>query len=337
MDPNAKPKYDVPLWNETRWHTCWNAEQGVGLYLHLGRFRQDLDLWWAQIGAYLPDRQLCVDRLWGKNPAAAGATIGGLQIDISEDGWSSSFEGVGELTTIDALGQAPRGSSAPSRPMRWEVTATAAAPVWDMYAGGGEERIAHAGDMHVQRAYETTGWLRIGSDEYRLDGVGWNDHSTGVRDLSPSWRYHSFLVLMAPEWTAHLISMGMADGEKPLGAFFRRDGGREQIAHVEFPRMTDATGGPIHGALEFELSSGERFAYDVELVHAFPITVTEDNDNINGVDWNLPADPLVLVEGIGQVTGADGQTFHCFHERTARRNMLSGGAQPIAKLAAQQA
>jgi hypothetical protein len=329
MDDNVEPKYDVPLWNETRWHTCWNPDQGVGLYLHLGRFRADLDLWWAQVGAYLPGGRLCVDRLWGTNPSGAGASIGGLQIEVTEDGWSSSFEAVGELTTTDALALAPRGSSAPSRAMRWEVTANAVAPVWDPYAHGGESRIAHAGDMHVQRAYETSGWLRVGDEEYRLDGLGWNDHSSGVRDLSPSWRYHTFLLLVAPEFTAHVILMGMSDGETPWGTFFRPDGGQEQIARVAFPRMTDPAGGPIDAKLEFEIGSGERYEYNVELIHAFPITVTEDNDNINGVDWDLPGDPLVLIEGIGRVTGANGERFYCFHERTVRRSMLTRPA-PIA-------
>lgn len=65
----------VPLWSETRWNTVWNMDAGVGLYLHLGRFRRDLDYWWAQVVAYLPDSELCVTRLWGRNEPDAGVGI----------------------------------------------------------------------------------------------------------------------------------------------------------------------------------------------------------------------------------------------------------------------
>ncbi|MFA5711460.1 hypothetical protein [Mycolicibacterium sp.] len=323
MDINVEPQYDVPLWNETRFHTCWNPEAGVGIYLHLGRFRADLDLWWAQVGVYLPDRQLCVDRLWGRNLSRAGADIAGLHIEIGENGWTSSFEGVGELTSIDKLALAPRGASAPSRAVRWELSATPVAPVWNAYEGNAEARIAHAGDMHIQQAFQTTGWIRVGEQEYSLDGVGWSDHSSGVRDLSPEWKHHTFLLPVAPDWTAHMISMGTDAGETPWGTFFGRDGSRERLTQLAFPSLTDPAGGPVDSKLEFEISNGERFSYNVELLHAFPMTVTEDNDNINGIDWDLPGDPLVLVEGIGRLTDGSGESFYCFHERTMRRSMLN--------------
>jgi len=86
MDLNMAPQYGVPSWNETRWNGCWNPDEGVGVYLHLGRFRHDLDMWWAQVVAYLPDQRLCVQRLWGRNPAEAGAQLAGLDLGMTEDG-----------------------------------------------------------------------------------------------------------------------------------------------------------------------------------------------------------------------------------------------------------
>ena len=58
MDRNVAARRDVPMWSETRWNGGWNADQGVGLYLHMGRFRKDLDLWWIQTVAYLPGDEL---------------------------------------------------------------------------------------------------------------------------------------------------------------------------------------------------------------------------------------------------------------------------------------
>ena len=81
--------------NETRWHGCWNADEGVGLFLHVGRFRADLDIWWAQSVAYLPEGRLVVDRAWGPVPDKDGVRIGNLDISLAESGWSSHFDGVG--------------------------------------------------------------------------------------------------------------------------------------------------------------------------------------------------------------------------------------------------
>jgi hypothetical protein len=323
MDVNVEPQHDVPRWNETRWNGCWNPDEGVGLYIHAGRFRPDLDMWWVHLCAYLPDGQLCVDRFWGRNPASAGVHVGPLKLDMTDNGWTSTYDGVGELTTIAALAEAPRGSSAPVRSMQWDVTATGATTEWDMYADV-EDRMLSAQDFHVQQGFETTGRLRVGDDEYHLDGVGFKDHSTGVRDFRP-WTKHYFLLIVSPEWTAHLIRIADADGEytEPTGIFYRRDGSSETISRFEFQDMTDAAGGPINSELQFEIGSGEQFEFTVELIHSLPITATEDNDYINGVDWTLPGDPLVIIEGKGRCTSADGgQPLYAWHERSIRRSEL---------------
>lgn len=334
MDFNVTPKHDVPLWNETRWNGCWNADEGVGLYLHMGRFRHDLDMWWGQIGVYLPDQQLCVQRIWGRNTAAAGCQFAGLDLRMTEDGWTCTFDGVGELTDIVALSENVRGASAPSTSMAWQVEAKPATPVWDQMAekGSGEGPL-HAGDAHVQQGYETTGTLRVGGKEFRLDGIGFKDHSSGTRDFGP-WRSHQYLQIVGPEWTAHLISMAGPDGDDmpPMGAFFRRsDGKQETITRFDLPRMTDPSGGPIEGDLVFEIGSGERFEFTTELLHAFPIGITEDNDNMNGINWDLPDNLVILCEGKGRLAAPDGTVLHCFHERTMRRNLLERGPSPFAR------
>jgi hypothetical protein len=74
--------------------------------------------------------------------------------------------------------------------------------------------------------------------------------------------------------------------------------------------------------LVFEIESGERFEFSVELVHGLPMTITEDNNNINGVNWAIPGDPVVIVEGVGRLTAPDGTVLHGFQERSARRSAL---------------
>jgi hypothetical protein len=330
MDRNVTAKHDVPLWNETRWNGCWNAEEGVGIYLHAGRFRHELDLWWAQVIAYLPDQQLCVQRVWGRNGSDAGVRLAGLDLQIAEDGWTCSFDGVGELTDTDAMAEGVRGASAPSRSLRFELQARAVTEVWDQDAGReGAERPLHAGDTHIQQGFETTGTLRVGAESYALDGIGFKDHSSGRRDFGP-WRSHRFLMIVGPEWTAHLIAMAAPDGTDlpPIGAFIRRDGRHDTITRFELPDLEDARGGPVAGDLVFETGSGEAFAFAYELVHAAPLSITEDNDNMNGVNWEIDGDPVVLIEGKARLTAPDGTVLHCFHERSMRRSLLERQAKP---------
>ena len=323
LDSNVEPNHEVPLWNETRWNGCWSPEDGVGLYMHAGRFRGNLDLWWVQSVAYLPDGRVCVDRSWGPNPSEAGVSVGCLDLRIAEDGWTSAFDGVGQLTTTAELARATRGSSAPSRRMTWDVEASAAAPLWDMYAGKGDARLDHAGDAHVQQGYFTKGALKVGDEEHSLDGIGFKDHSSGPRDFGP-WKSHRYMQIVTDDWTAHMIVMDAPDGSPtdPWGAFLPKGGEQQDITRFELPTLTHADGGPVEGDLVFETSGGERFEFASELVHALPMTITEDNDNINGVDWELEGDPIVLIEGKGRLTAADGTVAYCFHERSARRSAV---------------
>lgn len=67
MERNVTARPDIRNWSETRWLGTWNPDAGVGLYLHAGRFRHDIDLWWAQTVVYLPGGKVAVDRSWGRD------------------------------------------------------------------------------------------------------------------------------------------------------------------------------------------------------------------------------------------------------------------------------
>lgn len=319
QDLNVRqPPSDVPLWSETRFNGCWSPGSGTGVYLHAGRFRRDLDLWWCQVVAYLPNGELCVDRLWGRNAAAAGVRLGGLDLTIDEDSWTSTLDGVGQLTTTAELARGPRGCSAPSRTLRWDLTARPSAPMWDMYADGGSSGLAHA-DTHVQRGWHVTGSLTVDGQVHQIDGVGFNDHSSGPRDMSV-WSGHRFVLIVHDDWTAHLGVLDDPDGvpQRPWGAFFR-NGEQHAITAFSLDPLADAAGAPMHSKLSFGVSNGEQFDFEAELMHALPMTITDDNDNINGVDWEIEGNPLVLIEGNARLTASDGSVAYCFFERSRHR------------------
>ena len=321
MDVNHEPDFDRPKWNETRWFGCWNPHEGIGIYLHMGRFRHDLDMWWAQTAAYLPDGQVIVDRSFGRRPDKEGVRTGNFDLTMTEDGWTSTFDGAPELTTTEALARGPRGCAAPSVPVRWQITGTQAAPTWDMY-GSVTETQSYAGDTHIQKTYRTTGTLRVADKEYRLDGVGFNDHSTGIRTWD-NWFGHRFLVAVMPGWTAHAVEVHSPDGGrgKPFGVIFR-DGHREEIDDFVLPPLTDPGGGPRHHELVLKTTTREPMILKTEILHSIPVTITESNDNINGIDWETTDTPIVLMESIARLTAPDGSVGYAFHERSACRDTL---------------
>ena len=64
-----------------------------------------------------------VERFFAPNPNSAGVTMGGLDLRIGPDGWTASYDGAGQITTIDAMAQSAQGSSGPIRRMTFDLTA----------------------------------------------------------------------------------------------------------------------------------------------------------------------------------------------------------------------
>jgi hypothetical protein len=316
MDSNANVRRDVPLWNETRWNGCWNPDDGVGLYLHGGRFRKDLDMWWAQTVAFLPEAQLAVDRSWGRNATTDGIRFGNYELTITEEGWTSRFDGVGELTTIADLSLGPRGSAEPMVSVQWEMTALAAAPQWNLYERAETEKLDFAGDTHVQGGYHTTGYLRVDGVEYRLDGTGFKDHSSGARDWG-RWDHHAFMLAVMPAWTLHAVMIAPGDGRAPthIGVLYR-DGQKIPVERFEIPKLV---GMEVPGPMDLVVTTGtgETLRLVAEQVHGLPMTMTPDNNYINGINWDGAGDPVALIEGISRLTTADGTVGYVHLERSA--------------------
>ena len=322
MDINCKAKYDVPLWSETRWGGCYNPDEGVGLFLHAGRLRGNVDWWWAQTAIYLPDGRVAVDRSWVRDPNEIGVKTPTLDLRVEKEGWSARFDGIAHVTTTEALAKAAGGSSAPSLPVNFEITADASRPWWDMYAGlSGKQDFA--GDMHVEQLGRSKGTLQVGKASYRLDGITYYDHSSGVRDWT-HFHSHHFALIAMPDYTIHTIGIYGMDGQPrpPVGVWFTKEGKPLKIVQSEMPRLDNVLSTPHKFDLVLQTEGGERQTFKVEILHTFPMTITFDNENINGIDWELPGDPLFLTECQAKITAPDGSVGYGHIERSNRRSVL---------------
>jgi hypothetical protein len=318
VDRNVEPDLATPKWSETRWHGCWNPDEGVGLYLHMGRFRHEVDLWWAQTVVYLPDGELIVDRSWGRQSDDRFVRTGVLELEQQSGGWACRFDGAGQLTRLGPLIEAPQGSAAPSVPVTWDVTAESVSPVWDLY-GRNSEKEVFAGDSHIQQASLTTGRLTVAGKSYSLRGVGYKDHSSGTRTWD-GYGAHNFLLAVMPGWTMHAITMYGSDGTaRTVGAVFR-DGRQIPVTRFDMDRLAELPDHRTSHPVTIELATGEVIELRAQRLHEVPITVADSGDNLTGVDWHAELPATVIQEAAATLSTTAGAVGYTFFERGVRRD-----------------
>jgi hypothetical protein len=179
-----------------------------------------------------------------------------------------------------------------------------------------------AGDTHIQQAYSTPGQLTVGDRTYRLDGVGYKDHSSGAR-VWDGYGGHNFLLAVMPGWSMHAIMLYGPNGEPraPLGTVFR-DGRQIPLAQFELEPLTSLLDDTHTYAVTIGLAGGETLELVAERLHEVPITITDEGDNVTGIDWEAALPATVIQEAAAKLTMADGTVGCSFFERGARRQAL---------------
>jgi hypothetical protein len=129
---------DVPQWSETMYFQVWSPETGVGAFVHVGRWSTDLELWYGQVIAMLPDGELRVDRSWGRSDDARGPATGNVIVTCLEPlrRWRLRFDGAGEPSTLADLASRPVGAGRAAA-FGFDVELDAAGGIWDMHGASG--------------------------------------------------------------------------------------------------------------------------------------------------------------------------------------------------------
>lgn len=327
MDPNAEAQYDLDRWNETRFFGYWSPIANAGLFVHVGRLRAELDIWWSHLGVFLPDGRVAVDRQWCRNTEPLGIENHNLRWVSVESfkRFTCAFDGVCEVTTTEALAAGARGASAPSLPIRFQFEATAHSPVWEVFKQKEGDK-SWAGNSHTQQTFSTIGEITIGGETLPFDGYAYNDHSTGVRDFR-HFGGDDFLVAAKPGGGA-VHSVLVKAGHDPSitrynGRHFRstEDDGVELVAGALAPQadlvMADKT---FDTTVTDE--HGEEMTIGVEVLGVLPITINNANDNLNGLDWEGESDAVFFAESAVRLTYPDGGVAYGHLERSVRRALV---------------
>ena len=322
MDPNFTAQHGAELWNETRAFSYWSPEAEAGVFLHAGRLRAHLDLWWCQLGVFLPDGSVAVDRQWCRNDDRRGVVNGNLRW-LSDDprrSFECGFDGVCELTSTEALASGVRGAGAPSVPVRWQFHASEASPTWDCFGGQGDNRFA--GTSHTQQTYTAMGSLTLGDEELTFDGSVCIDHSCGVRDFR-ALGSHDWLIARVGGRGIHSIVVRANNGSGETQQFGRISGGENaDIVGITLPPLTDLLMRERAVGVGITLDTGRTVEARLELLGNLPITINDANDNLNGFDWEDVSDPLLFAECPVRVITADGEVGYGHLERSARTRIV---------------
>jgi hypothetical protein len=317
-------KWDVKDWSETQFFQVWSPEAGAGLFLHIGRWPGDLDLWWGQVIAMLPDGRLLADRSWGRAVDHRGPATGNLRVQCVEPlkRWRATFDGAGQPTTLQEMAKRPVGASR-AVAFSFDVELEAAAPVWDMHAALGFENLSWAAFHHTQ-GFRTAGEMSAeGGQAWTLKGVGYRDHSSGPRNFADFGGLH-FFVAVFPE--AGRVSNGLVnwryDGEVDHRTFSVQQGGRCEIgSNLRITGLQDLVTHQPHNVV-VELGGEFPRRYTAEWLHGYTLTLLEPNLNVNGAAHEEEADPLLVTQGAFRVVADDGEVGWAVIERDYRRSML---------------
>lgn len=325
MDPNFAPRHDIPNWSETRFFGHYSPESGVGLFVHAGRQRGFVDLWWSHTGVLLPDGRVVVGRQWQRTTDPMGLRGGNLTLVSTGPRRSlhCAFDGGGQLCDVESLARGVRSDGPGQVPVRWELTAQALRPVWDMNAQSHTASwSAGHRSTHTQQHFACAGTITVGNEVYGLDGPGYNDHSSGQRTWE-AFGGHSFYSAVFPELSVIEITGLGADGQRDMcvGAVITG----EDITYVsdsQIDMMTTLVGQPATSRGLLTLADGRKLELQVEVLGFMPITINDANENLNGCDWEDKQGTVLYNECWARYTLEDGTVGYGHLERSARRQWI---------------
>ena len=317
---------DVPGYSETAFLTSWNPHQNIGLFLHMGRCQQDLDMWWAQILVYLPDGRIAAQREYGRGPSDnSHVRAGGFALEMHgrRGHWSCRYDGAAEITTPATMAEHPVGSGI-ARPVRFELHTEPRGPIWDMYTALGKPPGAQgwAQGTHIQQVLHLRGQITVDGTEYNLDGTAANDHSSGPRSIS-DFGHHHFLTGAYPGGTLQCMSVFSMTGQPLMQTGSHvTDGAHHTKAHLIDVPIIDRTS-DTSGAFTATLvqADGSTVPIDIEILHTAPVSATEAGDNINGIPCDGP-DLLAITEYRVRFTLPEGVVGYAHLERSTQRSRL---------------
>ena len=186
------PFPEIAHWSENFCLASFDPASGIGMWLHLGRWRKDLSLWRETIVLNMPDGSVVAHRAYG-NARSGEDGPGGANyaIRIIEPGRKLSyhFDGAARRVPSSTLREGLLGSGS-SENVKFDLMFESSADIWDLNKVGSKQQFLGTG--HIEQIGRVRGTIQIGARIFAYDGKGNRDHSMGPRDTK-SLRSHQWL------------------------------------------------------------------------------------------------------------------------------------------------
>jgi hypothetical protein len=185
---------DLPLWTENYCYVCYDPQQEIGVWSHLGRAPFDPTLWRELSMIFLPTGERLVHKGYGRTESESGPGAATLAYECVEpwNRWRSRRDGAAIRTTAKDLDAGMLFDRAHER-VAFDLTWDGNSPIWDW----GEVEDAHGwGKLHYEQLCDVSGTVTVAGEEIAFSGTGLRDHTRGPRDFtvvaSHIWSWASF-------------------------------------------------------------------------------------------------------------------------------------------------
>lgn len=239
-----------PGWSENYLTHAYDAEAGIGFFLHAGLVSFDDRTWNDFFVAYLPGDRFLVANGFAAGVTSRGTEGGQLKLRCEEpfQRWTKSFHGAASLVTGDELRAGPFIERGHVR-LDVDLTFEALGPAFDLGALENETWSS----THYEQHMRFRGTLEFAGQRITLSGSGLRDHSWGPRDMSRI-DHHAWVHGQFPDgFTFMVFYLAAVDGKAGGHAAVSGPDGIEQAElKSPLPLLTD----PADAVRSYELVLG---------------------------------------------------------------------------------
>lgn len=328
------PIVQAANWTEHYFFQGYDFKAEFGICIHMGRLVADPTVWRPTIQIYMPNQELLITKLHGKDGHAFGPGSSPLKISCIEPFrlWSVEFDGVGQRVSRAELMQRIV-EDAPMEPIKFHILFEAAAPIY-----GRKEDIPDGrsvGRFHSEQICRLRGHYHHDGKVRLMKGYGVRDHSSGPRDYGPvlgdCWFQTQY-----ENGDAIMVQIVRFEEAEVRSAYLYNGATRkiEMLEIVEHPPVPDMNT-PDHSVHRDPLAdpnfrtyrvvvkrpNGEVLRIDGELKHSHAITYLSPMDELNGTSADR-MDGLQMCEAPTTLLRSDGVRGHGLYERTFRVGKL---------------
>jgi hypothetical protein len=314
----------VPLFSENFWFVGFDAESGIGYWLHLGAHANRFDLWNEGVVVYLPGADDFVHYFGDgrqREPATPGAA--NLRFHCVEPfrRWRITYEAMGTPTTAAAMAEGPVRLDR-RVPVGIDLGIECMTPAWgSTHEQRADGEHGEAGfSSHYEQLYRADGTFAVDGRSFAVRGTGLRDHSRGPRNLT-FFGTHALQGALFPSGRAFgLLRILDRDG-KPLvdGGWFY-EGGRFRTARVlEVTPLTSLAKRGEGVVVRLDAGDGPVTITGVSLTNLL-MTMVATSEGLVGVAWD-DDENRVLSEAFIHWTW-DGEESDGILERTAPAGAL---------------